>query len=180
MIAILSLIVAGVAALVTLFMYLSDSSRQQVTPSWQPARTKDKGEVSEEYAKVRDRGSIYAVGEGAMQDATLDVQHGSLVCDEGYFPRIFTARDEPIQYRFIAKRDAVAAGKEPIVALYWYQSGPFGRRLKGTRLHTQSLRYEQLTKSRVLPWKHRWQEAAKPPTKLPALTCAPSLKWRIW
>lgn len=115
-----------------------------------------------------------------MQDATLDVQHGTLVSSEGHFPRIFTARDEPINYRFIPKRVAVENGEEPIVALYWYQHGPFGRRLKGIRLHTLSLRFEQLTRSRILPWKPRWKTAAKAPTKLPALTSAPSLKCKLW
>lgn len=180
MVSALSLVVACVAAIVSLVMYLVEETRRRATPSWQPQRTVEKGESSQNYQEVRDRGRIYVVGEGTMEGATLDVLHGTLVAGTGEFPRCLTFRDGSINYRFVANRKSVEEGLEPIVALYWWQPGIFNRRFKGFRLYTLTLRYEQMTRSWIRPWKRVWKKAGKKPLPLPKLTSAPSRRFGVW
>lgn len=179
MVAVLSLVVSGVAALVAVVVYLVERTRSRVTPSWLPQRDKRSlDDPDERYREVRDQGRIHAVGEGTMEGAFLDVLHGSLV--SGEFPRCYTFRDAEVSYRFIAHRAAVLAGAEPVVAMYWFEPGVFGRRFCGYRLHTVSLRYEELRRARLRPWVRGWVQAGKPPIDPVPLTAGRSL-WRgVW
>ncbi len=177
---ILSLVVSGVAALVALVMYLIERTRRQATPSWQPRRTVNKDEPNPTYAQVRDQGRIFVVGEGAMEGASLDVVHGTLISDTGNFPRSFTSRDGSIDYRFIAHRKAIEDGQEPIVALYWWQLGTLRRKLMGMRLHTLTLRYEELSRSALRPWRRTWKQVGRDPIEVRYLTESPSSRFGIW
>lgn len=175
-----SLAVSVVALGVALAVFLIERVRREVTPNWEAIRNAG-GSPDEDgmtYDNIRDRGKIYAVGEGTMEGPVLDVLHGTLV--DGEFPRSFSFRDGEVEYRILPSRASVDAGHEPVVALYWWGPGLFKRKQYGMRLFTHSLRYERHARRILWPFKYVWKPAGIPGPDLAFKTAGRPASERAW
>ncbi|WP_417215190.1 hypothetical protein [Arthrobacter sp.] len=178
--AIATLSVSVAALSVSLAVFLIERVRRQATPSWQPKRTRVQGagEDNAAFENIRDLGTIYPVGEGVMEGAFFDVRHA--VLREGSFPRSFSFRDGKVDYSILPLRSDVQAGREPVVAMYWWGPGLFSRKFYGMRLHTRSLRYERYGRSGWRPWKRIWKPAGIPQLEPAPITAAPAASDKAW